>query len=53
MMPDMDGFALAEQIKREPDLTGATIMMLSSADRHGDAARCRAVGVARYWTKPI
>ena len=32
-MPEMDGFAVAEQIKRDPDLAGATIMMLSSADR--------------------
>jgi CheY-like chemotaxis protein len=53
MMPEMDGFALAERIKHERDLAGATIMMLSSADRQGDVARCRELGVARYLTKPI
>jgi PAS domain S-box-containing protein len=53
MMPEMDGFTLAERIKHNPDLAGVTIMMLSSADRQGDAARCRQLGVARYLTKPI
>jgi signal transduction histidine kinase/DNA-binding response OmpR family regulator len=53
MMPEMDGFTLAARIKHEPDLAAATIMMLSSADRQGDAVRCRELGVARYLTKPI
>jgi PAS domain S-box-containing protein len=53
MMPGMDGFALAERIGRDPGLVGATLMMLSSADRREDAARCRALGVAAYLTKPI
>ncbi len=52
-MPDMDGFALAERIKQNAELAGATIMMLSSAGRPGDAARCRALGIAAYLTKPI
>jgi two-component system, sensor histidine kinase and response regulator len=52
-MPEMDGFAIAEQIKRDPELAGATIMMLTSADRSGDASRCRQLGVARYLRKPI
>jgi CheY-like chemotaxis protein/HPt (histidine-containing phosphotransfer) domain-containing protein len=53
MMPEMDGFALAERIKRTPGLAGATILMLSSAGLRGDAARCRELGVAAYLTKPI
>jgi len=52
-MPDMDGFALAEQIKKSPALAGATIMMLTSAGQRGDAARCRELGIAAYLTKPI
>jgi signal transduction histidine kinase/CheY-like chemotaxis protein/HPt (histidine-containing phosphotransfer) domain-containing protein len=52
-MPEMDGFAVAEQIKLDPELAGATIMMLSSADRSGDALRCRELGVACYLRKPI
>ena len=53
MMPEMDGFALATRIREKPELAGATLMMLSSADRREDAARCRDVGVAAYLTKPI
>jgi len=53
MMPEMDGFDLAEQIKQHPELAGATIMMLSSAGQRGDAARCRELGIAAYLTKPI
>jgi signal transduction histidine kinase/CheY-like chemotaxis protein len=53
VMPGMDGFALAAQIRRYPEIAGATIMMLSSADRQGDAARCRELGVARFLTKPV
>jgi len=52
-MPDLDGFAMAEQVKSDPELAGATIMMLSSADSNGDAARCRELGVACYLRKPI
>ncbi len=53
MMPEMDGFTVAEQIKESPMLAGATILMLSSADSTGDARRCREVGIARYLRKPI
>jgi signal transduction histidine kinase/CheY-like chemotaxis protein len=52
-MPDLDGFSVAQRIKQEPRLAGATIMMLSSAGRRGDAARCRELGIAAYLTKPI
>jgi CheY-like chemotaxis protein len=52
-MPEMDGFELAARIKRTPELAGATIMMLSSADLTGEAARCRELGVAAFLTKPI
>jgi len=52
-MPEMDGFALAEQIRNDRELLGATIMMLTSAGRLGDAARCRELGIAAYLVKPI
>ena len=53
MMPGMDGFSLAEEIKRHPDLAKATIMMLSSAGRSQDATRCRDLGISGYLTKPV
>jgi len=52
-MPEMDGFTLAERIKHNPKLAGATIMMLTSAGQRGDAARCRELGIAVYLIKPI
>jgi two-component system, sensor histidine kinase and response regulator len=53
MMPEMDGFAVAERIQAEPTLAGATVMMLSSVDRNGDSERCRNIGIAAYLRKPI
>jgi PAS domain S-box-containing protein len=53
MMPEMDGFTLAERIRQDPEVVGATLMMLSSANRREDAARCKALHVASYLTKPI
>jgi CheY-like chemotaxis protein len=52
MMPEMDGFTLAERI-RLGSAARATLMMLSSAGRREDAERCRALGVAAFLTKPI
>ncbi|MGB8952034.1 MAG: two-component regulator propeller domain-containing protein [Candidatus Aminicenantales bacterium] len=52
-MPEMDGFALAEEIKKHPELDKAFIMMLSSAGFRGDAMRCRKLGLSAYLTKPI
>lgn len=52
-MPEMDGFTLAEQIKKDPTLVGATIMMLTSAGQLGDAVRCRELGISSYLVKPI
>jgi CheY-like chemotaxis protein len=53
MMPDVDGFQLAERIKQESDLAGATLMMLSSAASEEDAARCKGLGIELYLIKPI
>ncbi len=52
-MPEMDGFALAEQIRKHPRLAGASIMMLTSGPRPGDRERCSALGLSAYLTKPI
>jgi two-component system, sensor histidine kinase and response regulator len=52
-MPEMDGFTLAEHIKKDSQLVKATIMMLTSAGHLGDAARCRELGISAYLVKPI
>ena len=46
-MPEMDGFALAEQIQKRPGLAGASIMMLTS----GRATR-RSGALPRAWAWP-
>ena len=52
-MPDMDGFAIAEELLNQPHLAHSTIMMLASGGPLGDAARCRALGISAYLVKPI
>jgi signal transduction histidine kinase/DNA-binding response OmpR family regulator len=52
-MPEMDGFTTVEQLGREVDGAVPTIMMLTSSDHTGDAARCRAMGIAAYLLKPV
>ncbi len=52
-MPGMDGFDFASAIRQDPDMSGALVLMLTSADRHGDIKRCRDLGINRYLVKPI
>ena len=52
-MPGMDGFAVAQQVQREPGLSGTIIMMLTSDAQRGDAARCRELGISVYLVKPV
>jgi two-component system sensor histidine kinase/response regulator len=52
-MPGMDGFELADQIRHSPHLAGATILMLTSAERAEDLARCRELGISSYLIKPV
>jgi PAS domain S-box-containing protein len=53
VMPDMDGFTVAEQIKQDPELADATIMMLSSLDGAGEVKRCHDLGIDIYLRKPF
>jgi two-component system sensor histidine kinase/response regulator len=52
-MPDVDGFVLVRQIRDEPKLHGAVIMMLTSGDRPDDISQCRELGVSVYLMKPV
>jgi len=52
-MPGMDGFAVAERIKQDPQHHEAVIIMLTSAGVRGDAIRCRELGINAYLNKPI
>ena len=52
-MPRMDGFELACRIRKQYDLAGAVVMMLSSARHLEDAEKCRAAGIEFYLVKPV
>src|SRR5215472_13289437 len=51
-MPDMDGFAVAEQI-RNSYKHKIKVILLTSASRPSDVARCRELEISDYLSKPI
>ena len=53
MMPGMDGFELAGQIRRTPGLSEITIIMLSSAGNLADSTRCRELCIDHCLMKPV
>jgi PAS domain S-box-containing protein len=52
-MPEMDGFAVAEQIKNSHEQQGIKVILLTSASRPSDVARRRELGISDYLSKPI
>jgi CheY-like chemotaxis protein len=52
-MPEIDGFQLIENLRRLQCCPGAAMLMLTSSDRNGDAARARKLALAACLTKPI
>lgn len=52
-MPEMDGFAIAEQIRNCPDCAETTIMMMTSNDQVISKKPLRELGVRDYVVKPI
>jgi signal transduction histidine kinase/CheY-like chemotaxis protein/HPt (histidine-containing phosphotransfer) domain-containing protein len=52
-MPGMDGFMLAEAIRRDPGLRDTELILLTSSGQRGDSARCRELGFAGYLLKPV
>ncbi|HWF46494.1 MAG TPA: response regulator [Bryobacteraceae bacterium] len=52
-MPGMDGFQLAERIQADPQCSGTRIALLTSGAQHGDADRCRELGISACLAKPV
>src|SRR5262249_30382217 len=52
-MPEFDGFDVAAEIARRPDLARPTVMMLTSSGKYAEHRRCRELGIAAYLTKPV
>jgi PAS domain S-box-containing protein len=53
VMPEMDGFTLAQKIRESPGLDDVRVIMLASLGQRGDAVRCTQAGIAGYLLKPI
>ncbi len=53
MMPETDGFQVAEQFNSDPALPQCEMIMVSSGARPDDAERCRDLGIFRYMLKPV
>ncbi|MFN3148452.1 response regulator [Bremerella sp.] len=52
IMPEMDGFEVAQQIEVDPTLGKPKIIMLSSAGRPENTNRCHKLGIQRCMVKP-
>ncbi len=53
MMPGMSGFEVAEWVRAEKAFPGLALMMITSNDIRGDAARRRQCGINHFLVKPI
>ncbi len=52
-LPGMDGFEFAQEIRNDPGLTRAVMMMFTSNERAEDIRRFRALGISVSLTKPV
>jgi len=53
MMPEMDGFALAEAIKADAAISATRLILLPSFGKRGHGQLAREAGIAAYLQKPI
>jgi CheY-like chemotaxis protein len=52
-MPEMNGVALARQIKLDPGLYETALIMLTSVWQRGDTSALKEIGFSRHITKPV
>ena len=52
-MPRMDGFTLAENIRKSPELNSLSIIMLTSAAYPGENSRLQSLQLSGYLLKPV
>ena len=52
-MPEVDGFMLAGDIRKQYQAAEPVIMMLTPGDRPTDIAECERLGIAAYLLKPV
>ncbi|MCW5633602.1 MAG: response regulator [Rubrivivax sp.] len=52
-MPELDGFAVLEQLARDPELHDLPVIVTSSKEGVADVARCIELGADDYLRKPV
>ncbi len=52
-MPKVDGYAVLERVKADPQLRTIPVIMLTSTDDQAEVNRCYALGANTYVVKPI
>jgi len=53
LMPGMDGFEMAGELRTDHAFDATQILLLTSGGTPGDAQRCRDLGIDAYLTKPF
>ncbi len=53
MMPELDGFALCEMIRSDPEIASTSVVMLTSMAQSVDERHAYDVGVDHFLTKPL
>ncbi len=52
-MPDTDGLAIVDLIRKRPELSSVRLILLTSSDRAGDSSKYRELGVEASLLKPL
>lgn len=52
MLPDANGFAVLERLRRHPDYSRTPVVMLTSLSEQSDVAKGLALGATGYMSKP-
>ncbi len=53
MMPDVDGFTVAAELRARPETANVTIIMLTARGSADDLAQSEALGVKEHFIKPF
>ena len=53
MMPEIDGYGVLEELKKNSATAGVPVVFVSAKDESADRARALAAGAADYLTKPV
>ena len=52
LLPDANGFAILERLRRHPDFSRVPVVMLTSLSKPADVAKGLALGASGYLSKP-